>query len=247
MSEDMRSLLSAYKAEVEHSVPDRERDWGRLVQRIDAGTEPLPIDLRRPIRRRWLPWALGATAAIMLAMWGLTRVGWGSNTEDTSDAHMAADEVDSRSSVHMVEANSRAGAGPLLRVHPPEPEPAPEPEPESAPKPKPKPESKPKPKRRARAPKSAPRESPIIAEARSIRRIRAALRDGRGRVALERVAAHERAFPKGALTDELRVLEADALCELGRADEARKVAAAFIGRRPASPLAARARRICAKP
>lgn len=262
MSEDIQSLLSAYKAEVEQSVPDRERDWGRLVQRIDAGTEPLPVDLEPPVRRRWLPWALGAAAAVALATWGLTHVGWGTSTEQTDGAHMAVDEAGARGSERAVELEPPAEPAPVRRAQPRtpdvEPEPSVEPEPLVEPDPEPQAETEPEreSRRRVRTPrvpspepesKPAPTESPIVAEARSIRRIRAALRDGRGKAALERVKAHERAFPKGTLTDELAVLEADALCQLGRADEARKVAAAFVRRRPASPLAARARRICAEP
>lgn len=264
MSEDMQSLLSAYKAEVEQSVPDRERDWGRLVQRIDAGTEPLPVDLEPPARRRWLPWALGAAAAVALATWGLTRVGWGTPAEQTGGAHMAVDEAGSRGSERAVEVQPPTASTSVRRQHSraPEAEPEPNPEPEPLAEVEPEPQSETEPERehrrrvrpsRATSPepepesKPAPSESPIVAEARSIRRIRAALRDGRGKAALERVAAHERAFPKGTLTDELAVLEADALCQLGRAGDARKVAAAFVRRRPASPLAARARRICTEP
>ena len=255
MSEDMQSLLSAYKAEVEQSVPDRERDWGRLVQRIDAGTEPLPVDLDAPPHRRWLPWVLGAAAAIALATWGLGRVDWGRSTEEVGGAHMAVDEAEAPSSVRAVEVTPPEASAPVRRVKPTQPAVESESEPES--ELEPEPEAVPKPRRRERAPqpqplakpepKPAPTESPIVAEARSLRRIRAALRDGRGRAALQRVAAHERAFPEGALSDELVVLEADALCQIGRADEARKVAAAFVRRSPGSPLAARARRICAEP
>lgn len=262
MSEDMQSLLSAYKAEVEQSVPDRERDWGRLVQRIDAGAEPLPVELDSPPRRRWLPWALGAAAAIALATWGLTRVNWGTPTEDVGAAHMAVDEADTQPSVRAVEVGPLEPSRPARRVARPLESPLPEAEPEPDELPEPEAEVEPEPKpaarRRARAakapavspdahPKTAPTESPIVAEARSIRRIRAALRDGRGKAALGRIAEHERAFPDGALADELAVLEADALCLAGRAVEARKAAADFVRRRAASPLAARARRICAEP
>ncbi|MFN3185269.1 MAG: tetratricopeptide repeat protein [Nannocystaceae bacterium] len=261
----MQSLLSAYKREVEGSVPDRDRDWRRLVQRIDAGAEPLPVELDAPARGRWLPWALGAVAAVVLATCGLTRMGRGASAEVVEGAQMARDEADAHATDGALEVSPAEHGAPTHGASPapaefeevgPEPELEPEPEPELEPKPELAPSTSQSRRRRLRRPEpvtpepepqTQASESPLIAEARSLRRIRAALRDGRGRAALRAVAAHERAFPQGALSDELVVLEADALCQVGRRGEARTVADAFVRRHPDSPLAARARRICASP
>jgi hypothetical protein len=52
-------------------------------------------------------------------------------------------------------------------------------------------------------------------------------------------------FPKGTMREEASVERVLALCALGRVDEARASAKAFVAADPASPLVARLRASCA--
>lgn len=65
---------------------------------------------------------------------------------------------------------------------------------------------------------------------------RAALGQGDGAAALAAVANHEQAFPQGALREERRALQVRALFALGRRDEAREQARAFVAEFPHSFL-----------
>jgi hypothetical protein len=55
---------------------------------------------------------------------------------------------------------------------------------------------------------------------------------------------HERAFPAGQLAEEVAVLRIDALCTIGRTEDASTAATAFAARFPRSPHAARVARGC---
>jgi hypothetical protein len=81
----------------------------------------------------------------------------------------------------------------------------------------------------------------VMAEVASLDRARAALaaRDASG--ALARLAAHEAAFPRGALLPEAILLRVRALRELGRYAEASAVAERFLASHPDSAQAARLR------
>ena len=73
MNENERSALAAYRDALERKEPDAQRAWERLVEKIDAGAQPLSIDLEPPRRRPWLAWGLGAAAAVLLAVWAWPR------------------------------------------------------------------------------------------------------------------------------------------------------------------------------
>lgn len=78
----------------------------------------------------------------------------------------------------------------------------------------------------------------LLAEAESLERARARISaDPAGALAL--LAEHRRLFPRGQLGAEREVLTIDALSRLGRRDEARTRAEAFLKRHPASPYAAK--------
>lgn len=78
----------------------------------------------------------------------------------------------------------------------------------------------------------------LLEEAESLERARARLgADPAG--ALTVLADHQRRFPRGQLGAEREVLTIDALSRLGRREEARARAQAFLARNPSSPYAAK--------
>jgi hypothetical protein len=69
------------------------------------------------------------------------------------------------------------------------------------------------------------------------------LRAGHAAAALRTLGEHQRSFPNGALSEERRAAEAQALCLLGRVREGRAELAQLA---PGSPAAARAEQLCAQ-
>ena len=103
--------------------------------------------------------------------------------------------------------------------------------------------------RETRPDSPVPRDSPAGDLARELAQVRAAgeaLRDGRGEEGLAAADAYLRTFPTGAFIPEARMHRGEALCLLGRTDEARAAAAAFLRDLPDSPLRARVRSVCAE-
>ncbi|MCH9682236.1 MAG: hypothetical protein K0V04_12430 [Deltaproteobacteria bacterium] len=84
------------------------------------------------------------------------------------------------------------------------------------------------------------------AELELLSRAQSALRSGRANEALKLVAEHARRFPHGAVSQERAALEVAALCEAGRTEQGRAVAAKFARAYPRSPLGARVREACPK-
>lgn len=93
---------------------------------------------------------------------------------------------------------------------------------------------------------AAPREDrdDLPAELRWIERAQNALAANDPAAAQAALRGHARAFPRGHLSEEREALTVQVLCASGRADEARRAAAAFVARHPTSPQAARVRRTC---
>lgn len=87
-------------------------------------------------------------------------------------------------------------------------------------------------------------ESTLAAELRLLSRANAAMKAGRHAEALDILAQHSREFEAGQLVPEREYKRALVLCELGRVDEARAVAAAFEREHAESPLRAKARDVC---
>ena len=77
-----------------------------------------------------------------------------------------------------------------------------------------------------------------------LRKSQEALRQGRPDVALARLREHEARFPTSPLLQERQAGRVFALCALGRAEQGRREAAAFVTRFPRSPLEVRVRRAC---
>ena len=84
----------------------------------------------------------------------------------------------------------------------------------------------------------------LAEEARLLREAETARRGGDIALATERLAEHRRRFPRGALATEREAARILVLCDAGRPDEAKKLAARFLRRYPRSPLADRVRSAC---
>jgi RNA polymerase sigma-70 factor (ECF subfamily) len=85
------------------------------------------------------------------------------------------------------------------------------------------------------------------AEAGLLARADAALKGGDAPRALELLDEYASSFPSGVLVEERDAERVVVLCALGRRDEARTAADAFLRDHPRSPLAARVRGSCAEP
>jgi hypothetical protein len=81
----------------------------------------------------------------------------------------------------------------------------------------------------------------LAAEVAILSRATRDLRAGRPAEALKALDEYRRKFPKGLLSEEQRAARAQALCALGRFDEANEKLA---GLAPQSPLAVQARQFC---
>jgi len=84
----------------------------------------------------------------------------------------------------------------------------------------------------------------LDAELALLQEVHGALQAHDGGRALRLLDEHSRRFPNGALAEESEAARVFALCELGRADEARDVAGRFLREHPRSPLAPRVTRAC---
>ncbi|MFZ6177230.1 RNA polymerase sigma factor [Nannocystis pusilla] len=101
------------------------------------------------------------------------------------------------------------------------------------------PPAPPAPARRSRG-----EEPSLAAELDLVESIRAALLAADDRTTLELVARHQRRFPAGVFAQETAAAAIEARCRLGEHDRARREAAAFLARWPASALAARVSALC---
>jgi hypothetical protein len=85
----------------------------------------------------------------------------------------------------------------------------------------------------------------VSAEVDLLKNAQRALSAGDARTALALLDQHELKFPVGALVAERMAAQVFALCELGRVQEARSVAGAFLAAAPNSPLVPRVTASCA--
>jgi hypothetical protein len=86
--------------------------------------------------------------------------------------------------------------------------------------------------------------SELDAELALLQEAHGALQMNDGARALRLLEEHTRRFPNGALGEESEAARVFALCQVGRADEARDVAGRFLREHPRSPLAPRVSRAC---
>ncbi|WP_437940599.1 hypothetical protein [Sorangium sp. So ce341] len=143
---------------------------------------------------------------------------------------------------------SSARGGLPAAAPPPAPEPAPAPAPAPAAEPAPAPVARREAPRNARPATPAPDaiaavdNDDLVRESNLVDQSRAALAQDPA-AALAALARHEADFPRGRLAEEREFIAIRALMRLGRADEARARAAAFVARYPSSSFAEPVRRI----
>lgn len=265
LSPQARAMLGIYKVDV---LPSARRDvanWTAIAERIAANEPPLFDDVEPQERSRWplVAISLAAVAAVAAAL--LLFVGGVSPFAMDHDPAMNAapygwnpdapgGEVTHKKAGSRRTAPADAGSEPVeptdamieptdAMIEPVEPvEPTEPVEPAAA-------VVEPPVVRPRRARSTSPRASTktaddLGAEAASLARARAELRDDRPNAALRRLARHARRFPQGSLAKERRVLEIVARCEAGQRSRARREAQRFIRDNPGSPLTARVRPIC---
>jgi len=254
MNENERLALAAYRTSLGAKQPEQARDWSRLVGKIEAGAQPLSVDLEPRRRRGWIAWGVGAAAAVLLAAWAWPR-SEAAQGDEGSDASQAAYEVEGRASSAVARPQPEPVRGMGARPGPSIPgAPAAELEvvPDVIPQQPARPESDPM-RRQPRIGKGTKpvtevsETQDVVAEAKALRAIRASLRDQHPGQALRLLRRYLSRFPTGALRDEATLLRADALCLDGQPERARDVAARFVRTHPKSPLTARARGVCREP
>jgi len=102
--------------------------------------------------------------------------------------------------------------------------------------------------RPADAPKTQPRSRDTLAEEVALlSRAETELHAGRPAKALVALAEHQRKFPRGALAEERTAARIQALCALGRSDEANAQLRQLLHISPNSPQEERARQACRAP
>lgn len=261
MNENERSALAAYRASLGAKQPEPARDWSRLVSKIEAGVQPLSVDIEPPRRRRWVAWGLGAAAAVLLAVWAWPKFE-AAQGEDGTDGSAAAYEAGDRASSAVAlpqpEPARRAGGRPTPSISNPavaDDEAVPDVGPDAGPEQPAEPPAEsaaptkrvPRAGSHAKPVAEASETRDVVAEAKALRAIRAALRDQHPGQALRRLRQYLSRFPTGVLRDEATLLRADALCMDGQREKARDVATQFVRAHPKSPLTARARDVCVEP
>jgi hypothetical protein len=252
LSAEVRAYVDAFADAEQPTHGHRAATWAAIE-----------ADLARERRRQWVWLATGGmlvAAALVLAMGGLrgsvlerapaepsVQVPWeGGGVHDGGAVDVRRAEGDAPPT----ERASPSGAEPML---PAETGPMPasvEAEPVAdGPVPAPSPGAR----RRAAGkavggdvtPAPAPAEASALSEELALfRRAKLAERDGNPARALVLLDAHRERFPGGALQREGTVLRAEALCALGRAEEALALRDRFLEQHGASPLATRMRSVC---
>ncbi|WP_438000781.1 hypothetical protein WMF26_14155 [Sorangium sp. So ce185] len=218
-----------------------------------AASRPRPMTSAELARTaaRVAPLATSAGAGATVPMWikGIfLAVGLGAGGAGLyaalDDGRSAAAPVAPLTDLPLEQLFSSARGGLPAAAPPPAPEPAPAPAAEPAPAPV----------ARREAPRNARPAAPtpdaiaavdnddLVRESNLVDKSRAALAQDPA-AALAALARHEADFPKGRLAEEREFIAIRALMRLGRADEARARAAAFVARYPSSSFAEPVRRI----
>ncbi|XXX80362.1 hypothetical protein WMF30_16485 [Sorangium sp. So ce134] len=223
-----------------------------------AASRPRPMTSAELARTaaRVAPLATTAGAGATVPMWikGIfLAVGLGAGGAGLyaalDDGRSAAASVAPLADLPLEQLFSSARGGLPAAAPPPAAAPAPEPAPAAEPAP-------PAPVARREAPRSSRPAAPapdalaavdnddLVRESNLLDRSRAALAQDPA-AALAALDRHESDFPKGRLAEEREFIAIRALMRLGRADEARARAAAFVARYPSSSFAEPVRRIVA--
>jgi hypothetical protein len=243
LGKDARGLLEAFRAEERPSKARRDAIWNELEgerprRKIPAMPRGSASEATRavPVRttRAWVPLAALAAAAALVLAWARWSASEGSH--DPSVAHPPSEAV------HQLAPREHGMAAPVrnrratperdLQESGPPDEASPDDAADAADPGHPRPVSSSKPRPQAED------------ELALVERARRALGDGRAEHALELLDRHDRAYRHGALTEERAFLRAQALCAVGRLDDARALASDFVAARPDSAYAGKMRRVC---
>lgn len=257
---DVRALLDAARETDAPSAADRARVREALAERIAAGAPAPSLEPLGSAPSTGAVWLGSAAGALLVAgaVWTLSA----ESSADRSD--LSADRLDVRRDVR---ADGEGGARELEPfVKAPEPErsksapndadgngedTAPEPEaptelrtvrkasaPAGAKAPKMR-------SARSAEPELATEHDHLLAEAKLMATVQAALRDARWTDALEGAGLHAKRFADGMLVEERLASEALALCALGRSAEGRARFEALMALNPDTVHASRVREACA--
>ncbi|AGP35604.1 hypothetical protein [Sorangium cellulosum] len=218
-----------------------------------AGSRPRPMTSAELARTaaRVAPLATSAGAGATVPMWikGIfLAVGLGAGGAGLyaalDDGRSAAGSVAPLTDLPLEQLFSSARGGLPAAAPPPAPEPAPAPAAEPAPAPVARREAPRNARPAAPAPDAiaAVDNDDLVRESNLVDQSRAALAQDPA-AALAALARHEADFPRGRLAEEREFIAIRALMRLGRADEARARAAAFVARYPSSSFAEPVRRI----
>lgn len=248
----MQTLDELLRAE-RQVVPDpaaEARNWAAIEHRLTHGPPPPPA-------AEVAPSALGGATGLKLvaglvvaaAVGGLLAVGGGAPEPAPRDREVAAVQP-----VREDRSVPPAPVEPVASAVPEEPAAAPEPiapvEPVTPPVEKrparAKKASKSEPTPVEPAPEPAPAADDFAAELQLLAEIRGALKRGDHAGALLKIDEHVKRFGAGGqLVQERMASQVDALCGLGRVDDARRVAAKLLEKWPDSTHAPRVRASCA--
>ncbi len=227
---------------------EAEREQQRLRRRLETMQPPPPSDARR--RRMWGlvagglgPVTTASTAATSASWWvpakwlvlgaTLGTGAWGARSviQARSTPVTTPTSVVARSQTPIPSHDEPLAENPSVESGTLDPPERPMP---SASTVTPRPTTTPTRSRRRRSATSTvapPAVDPLTAELSLVRRARRATREGRGHAALELLDEHRRRYPDGQLTDERRLARLDALCAVGRRDDATDLART-MGRDP---------------
>jgi hypothetical protein len=255
--EDVAPLLSAYRQVAGPDAEAKARAWAGLARRARAGEvvalEPEPIvGPRRPF---------GVFAAAAAAVVVIAGVAYSLGAGSVSPSRSAGFDQALHGEGTTASPSSAEVVSPL-RAAKPTPAVLPDATPPSVDAPSvdatsvdaprvdaPRVDALPRPRPRrepaATSPVVQPEPEPSVdpAEILALRAAQRLLAQDPGE-ALAQLERHGAAYPRSSLAPQRAVARMNALCQLGRVDEARTVADDFITAHPSSPLLARVRSVC---
>jgi hypothetical protein len=242
-----RELLAAFAEVATPSTDAAQAALAKVRARIDRGDDVVLIAAgpkeATPTSGPWLKIGvvvLALAAAVLLAI----QLDVGSLVVDEAER-----EASPEAAAYPAQDDGVGGEAVQRRPAPkprakPKVTPTPVPEAEDVLEPEPEPETpaiKPK-KRRPKQP-----DATTSAEIALMQPAKRALRSGSYARALELYKTHAQSFPSSKLAEERELGRIQALCGLGRGDEARALAGRFARRFPGSPLRAKAKVACPAP
>jgi hypothetical protein len=235
LGSEERRVLSAFADVYSPSQADARAALARVRARIDRGDV---VEVEAEPRSRSRMWIAVGVVAIAAAVLIALRIDL---------AAMLASEVDERDpEAAYAQPEASDGGGEAIDRPPPRREAPALDRPPSPPSVEPAIAPAPEKPKRPRSSNKTPRtpDATLHAEMALLRPAQQALRAGNHRRALQLFDDHARSFPKSALAEERALGRIEALCGLGRGDEARAAATSFVRRFPGSPYRAKAERAC---